>query len=116
MKNKIILFLIFVIFMVFVLFSSFFKIDTFLTGYIYNLNSYQVIYLKKDNKTHLYKNKNLHIKTQTSDFYCKIDYLYEDNENYYFLISKKITNLKNNNVYIYDKKIILGEYIIKEFF
>lgn len=106
----------FLIFTILVLFSIFFKIQTFDKATFVNFNSIQILQVqKKTKKYHL--NQKILLKYNNNTSFVYINSVENDNNFFYLTISKYFENIEEiKNVYIYGKKIILGEYIIKSIF
>lgn len=105
------------LFITFILFSVFYKFQTFYSGYIFELNNYQVIQIKKDQSMNFYENKKIHIKTEQSDFYTYVNSIDIYNNFYYLRISNYLHEIESSNkIWIYSKSISLGEYVLKQIF
>lgn len=98
------------------LFSFLFKINTFYQSYLLTTNNQQMLQVKKDNNS-FYENQKIIIKVNDSSFKVTIKTVYDDFNYFYLVISKQIyENQKQNIIWIYNEKISIAKYIIKQLF
>ncbi len=114
-KIKISLIFFVIIFYTFLIFINFCFVQTYIKGILINFNGYQIIQTKNTNTVNFVEGQKILLKIKNKNYKLSIINVEKDAFFYYLIVSKNlITNEDVNHVDIYDKKIRIGEYIIKE--